>query len=236
MTAWRIIHMILFLFYSAQVCNKYPYPSLSSREGVSPLCHGCQSLRSSGSCVSDDLPRPVVGRGHHRCAFEPRHRTQLWVSGAAQTAGAEPQSAEETGHRGGPHWRIMTTNTWPVTFVRHPFYLNPRFLSKQWNLMDWKVMFVFSVTSKAQLMTSAPTTISMQLLNALSFMSPEITLCSDKCPTPVLTYYRHSHNDNNCHMPLLWHFYFSYLTIQCDSPPYRRRESDHCHIRGLRSH
>ncbi|KAK9541638.1 hypothetical protein VZT92_001666 [Zoarces viviparus] len=35
-----------------------------------------------------------LAEGHRRCASEPRHRTQLWISGAAEAVGAEPQPTE----------------------------------------------------------------------------------------------------------------------------------------------
>lgn len=66
------------------------------RKGVGPLCHGGQPLWSIGLGLLDAPPGPFVGGGHHCCASEPRHWTELWISGAAQTAGAEPPSAEQT--------------------------------------------------------------------------------------------------------------------------------------------
>lgn len=69
---------------------------MTFREGVCSLCHGGQPLGSAGFGVLDDLPGPVVSGGRHCCASESRHWTQLWVFGAAQAAGAEPQYTEQT--------------------------------------------------------------------------------------------------------------------------------------------
>ena len=69
-----------------------------SREGVCPLCHGGQPLWSAGSRLSDDLPQPDVSGGHHRCASEPRHCAQLRIPGAAEAAGAEPQTRTPLTH------------------------------------------------------------------------------------------------------------------------------------------
>lgn len=67
-----------------------------SREGVCPLCYGFEPLWSASFGVSDDLPGSAVSRGHHCCASEPRHWTQLRILGTAQRAGAESPRTVQT--------------------------------------------------------------------------------------------------------------------------------------------